>query len=144
MVEACKDLFDSVPLAIVKAEKIENKNNTFEFFDETSKNPYHMIINEYVIYLFNHPLEWYDDFFELKDEFVLNDIINDMPDKAIITITSNQRFIQIIEKIRDLAVKQRLKETEEQCIKELISKGIPITPDVVKQMVVKKVNEVTI
>ncbi|MDH6310293.1 hypothetical protein M2451_003117 [Dysgonomonas sp. PFB1-18] len=142
MIEACKDIFDCIPLATIKAEKIENKDATFEFFDNLSKNPYHIILNEYVIYLFNNSLDWYDDFFELKDEFILNEIINDVPEKAIITIISNERYMQIVEKIRDLAVKQRIKKIEKQCIKELLSKGVQITPDVLKQMVIEKVNEI--
>lgn len=142
MIETCKDIFDCIPLATIKAEKIENKDVTFEFFDNLSKNPYHIILNEYVIYLFNNPLDWHDDFFELKDEFILNEIINDVPEKAIITTISNERYMQIVEKIRDLAVKQRIKEIEKQCIKELLSKGVQITPDVLKQMVIEKVNEI--
>jgi|GEM_PF-2548648 len=142
MIETCKDLFDSMPLAIIKAEKIENKDETFEFFDKPSKNPYHIILNEYVIYLFSDSLEWNDDFFELRDEFILNDIINNTPEKAIITIISNERYQQVVVKIRDLAVKQRLLEVQNQCIKELKSKGIQITPDVLRQMVIKKVNEI--
>lgn len=142
MVEACKDLFDSVPLAIIKAEKITNKDETFEYFDKPSKNPYHIIINECVIYLFNGSLEWYDDFFELKDEFVLSDIINDMPDKAIISVISNERYQRITGKLRDLAVNQRIQEITKQCVSELTAKGIQITPDVLKQMVVKKVSEI--
>lgn len=120
MIEACKDIFDCIPLATIKAEKIENKDATFEFFDNLSKNPYHIILNEYVIYLFNNSLDWYDDFFELKDEFILNEIINDVPEKAIITIISNERYMQIVEKIRDLAVKQRIKKIEKGTIQNFV------------------------
>ena len=144
IIETCKDLFDSVPLAVIKAEKIEHKDDTFEFFDNLSKNPYHIMVNEYVIYLFDDTLIWNDDFFELQDELVLNDIINDIPDKAIITVISNERFMKIIGIIRDLAAQLRVQEIEKQCIRELISKGEPITPDILKQMIIKKVSEISI
>lgn len=140
--EVCKELFDVIPLAILKAENIENKEMTYEFFDNISKSPYHIILNEYFILLFDNSLKWSDDFFDIKNEIDLAHIINDNVEKSMICVIPNDRYFQTIEKINSLAVEQRLREIEKQCIEELFRHSIPITRETVKQMIIKKVNEI--
>jgi hypothetical protein len=144
MIEGCKEFFDNIPLAIFKAENIENKEMTYEFFDNVCRSPYHIILNEYLILLFNNSLDWTDDFFDIRIETDLAAIINDNVDKSIICVISNERYFQTLNKIKDLAVKQRLKEITKQLIAELYRKGIPITSETVKQMIIKKVNEIEV
>ena len=49
-----------------------------------------------------------------------------------------------LNKIKDLAVKQRLQEIEKQSIDELYRHGTPITLETVRQMIIKKVNKIKI
>jgi hypothetical protein len=142
MIESCKELFDIIPVAIFKAENIENKEMTYEFFDNLCKSPYHIILNEYLILLFDNSLDWTDDFFDLRIETDLASIINDNVGKSIICVISNERYFKTLNKIKDLAVKQRIQEIEKQSIDELYRHGIPITSETVKQMIIKKVNEI--
>jgi len=143
-IEKCKDLFDNIPLAIVKAENIENKEMTYEFFDNVSKSPYQAVLNEYFIFVFENSLNWIDDFFEFKNELDLTSIINDNVEKSTICIISNERYFQTIKKIQSLAVTQRLQQIEKQSIAELYRHGIPIITETVRQMIVKRVNEIDI
>ncbi len=138
MIDGCKELFDVIPLAIVKAENIENKEMTYEFFDNLSKSPYHVILNEYFIFLFDKSLKWSDDFFDMRNEINLDQIINDNVEKSTICVISNERYFLTIEKIKSLAVEERLREIEKQSIDELFRHGVPITAETVKQMVIKK------
>lgn len=144
MIESCKELFDIIPVAIFKAENIENKGMTCEFFANSCKSPYHIILNEYLILLFENTLDWTDDFFDLRIETDLASIINNNVENSIICIISNERYFQTLNKIKDLAVKKRLQEIEKQSIDELYRQGIPITSETVKQMIIKKVNEIKI
>jgi hypothetical protein len=144
MIESCKELFDIIPIAIFKAENIENKGMTYEFFDNTCKSPYHIILNEYLILLFDNSLNWSDDFFDLRIKTDLASIINDNVDKSIICVISNDSYFQILNKIKDLVIKQRLREIEKQSIDELFRHGIPITSETKRQMIIKKVNQIKI
>jgi len=143
-IEKCKDLFDNIPLAIIKAENIENKEMTYEFFDNVSKYPYQAILNEYFIFVFENSLSWLDDFFEFKNELDLTSIINDNLEQSTICIISNERYFQTVKKIQSLAVSQRLQQIEKQSIAELYRHGIPITTETVRQMIVKRINEIDI
>lgn len=144
VVEDCKELFDVIPLGVIKAENIENKEMNYEFFDNVSKSPFHIILNEYFILVFDTELNWNDDFFEFKNEVNLTQIINDSSNKSNLCIISNERYFKTIDKIKDLAVKQRIQEIEKQSIDELYRHGIPITSENVKGMIIKKVNEIKI
>jgi hypothetical protein len=141
-IDTCKDLFVVIPIAIIKAENIENKEMTYEFFDNVSKKPFHIILNEYFILLFDNELTWVDNFFDLREEFELKEIVNRQVSDAIIAIVSNERYFKTIDKIKDLALEQRLRQIEKQSIAELYRHGIPITPETLRQMIVKKVNEI--
>lgn len=141
-IEKNKELFDIIPLAIIKAENIENKEMTYEYFDNLSKSPYHAILNEYFILLFDNSIKWNDDFFDFRNEIELNKIINNNVYHSTICIIPNDRYFQTIEKIKAFAVVQRLQKIEKQSIEELYKQGIPITAETVKQMVIKKVNEI--
>ncbi len=142
MVNKCLDLFDIIPMVIIKAENIENKEMTYEFFDNVSKTPFHSILNEYLIFIFDNSLKWDDDFFNLKGEFDLGSVMNNKLSNPIIGVIQNERYFKIIEKIQALAVELRLQQIEKQSIEALYRHGIPITPETVKQMVLKKVNEI--
>lgn len=142
MIESCKEIFDNIPIAIFKSENIENKEITYEFFDNLCKSPYHIILNKYLFLLFDNFLDWPDDFFDLRIETYLSAIINDNVDKSIICVISNKCYFQTLNKIKDLAIKQRLQEIENQSIDELYRHGIPITTETIKQMIIKKVNEI--
>ena len=54
---------------------IDNKEMTYDFFDNLSKEPYHSIINEYLIFVFADELVWKDNYFGMKAEFILDNII---------------------------------------------------------------------
>lgn len=144
LVHNCNDLFDFIPISVIKAENIENKEMTYEFFDNVSNSPYHIILNEYFILVFNKNKDWTDNFFDLKEDFDMKKIINDKYEDPKIGIVTNERYFQTINKIKNLAVKQRLMKIKKQSIDELYRHGIPITPETVKQMVMKKVNEIKI
>lgn len=141
-IEDCQSLFDFIPIIAIKAENIENKEMTYEFFDNVSKSPYHIILNEYYILVFNDNEDWSDNFFDLKEDFNKETIINNKYSEPIIGVITNERYFQTINKIKDLAVKQRLLKIEKQSIEELYRHGIPITPETVKQMVIRKVKEI--
>ena len=141
-IDFCKDLFDVIPLVVVKAENIEDKEMTYEFFDNVSKFPYHVILNEYFIFLFDNSLDWSDDFFDIRNEISLAQVINDSVEKCTICVIPNERYFQTIEKIQILAVTQRLRLIEKQCIVELFKNGKPITEEAVKQFVIQKITEI--
>lgn len=107
IIENCKELFDVIPLAIFKAENIENKEMTYEFFFGPFKMPYHIILNEYFILLFDNPLNWVDDFFDLKNEIELSQIINNDVKKSTICIISDDRYFQTIDMLSLLIALQR-------------------------------------
>jgi hypothetical protein len=140
MIDDCNALFDYIPIAIVKAENIENKEMTFEFFDNISKSPYHIILNENLILVYNDRLEWNDDFFDLKDELPFPEIINYKYQNPLITVISNQRYFKTIHKIKDLTVKKRNNETKIQAIKEMRMKNVSITPEKLSKAISGKVN----
>jgi len=141
LIDECNELFDFLPFALIKAENIENKEMTYEYFDNISKSPYHIILNEYFILLFDNDLNWSDDFFELNSEFDINSIINNNNNPPRIAVVSNAKYMHVIDKLKKLAIEQKLEKIEKECIKEHYRYGIPITPESVKQMMIKKVNE---
>ena len=138
-IESCKSLFDSVPIIIAKAENIEM---TYEFFDNISESPYHVILNEYFIFVFEKDIVWKDNFFDFAGEFKTEHVLNKNSDDATIAVISNERYFETIEKIKSLAVKQRIQGIEKQSIEELFRHGIPITPETLKQMIQTKVNKI--
>lgn len=140
--ETCKDLFAVLPFILLKAENLENKELTYEFFDNLSKVPYHIVLNEYFILCFFNSLAWTDDFFDLKSEVDFKQLINETSGEPVIGVLSNRRYFQTIEKIKSLAVDQRLRKIQMQSMEELYRHGIPITPETVRQMIIKKVNEI--
>jgi hypothetical protein len=143
MTENCKDFFDIIPIAIIKAENIENKDLTYEFFDNISKQPYHIILNEYFIFIFGTSLDWNDDFFDLKEEFDLNEIIINGFDHPTLGVIQNEKYFDTINKIQALAVKERIHQIEKQSIAELLRNGIKITQESLKEMIIKKAKEIT-
>lgn len=141
-VKDCKDFFKVFPYMILKAEKLNNKEQTYEFFDNLTHNPNHIILNEYVILSFFGMTEWVDDFFQLKDEIEMTDLLNVDTEACKIGILSNERFLRIIEMIRNLAVEERLRKLEKICILELGIHGIPINQENVKKLMNLKVNQI--
>lgn len=141
-VDECNELFDLIPFAIIKAENIENKEMTYEFFDNVSERPYHAILNEYFILLFDNSLSWEDDFFGFKNEVNLLEIINNSVDRSIICIVSNDRYFQTANKIKVLAVAQRHANIRAHVIAHLYRRGIYITPQIVNQMASQKIAEI--
>jgi hypothetical protein len=86
--------------------------------------------------------EWVDDFFQLKDEIEMTDLLNVDTETCKIGILSNERFLRIIEMIRNLAVEERLRKLEKICILELGIHGIPINQENVKKLMNLKVNQI--
>jgi hypothetical protein len=77
MVENCQDLFNYFPYYILKAEKLEEKSRTYEFFDNLSSDPFQIIINEYIILPFFARMSYRDDFLQVKrftDIYTINNI----------------------------------------------------------------------
>lgn len=142
MINNCNNLFDVMPMAIIKSENIENKEMTYEYFDEADTTPYQVIINEYFILLFDSQLTWEDNFLELKGDFDLEQIVNDSNDKAIIAVITNERYFKTIDKIRALAVKQRLDQIRKQSKEELRQQNTPVTDENINRLTLKKVNEI--
>jgi hypothetical protein len=140
--DTCKDLFDALPFILLKAENLENKELTYEYFDNISKSPYHIVLNEYFILPFFGSLDWKDDFFDLKAEVDFDALINKEVTDPIIGILSNDRYFQTVEKIKSLAVNSRLHEIRMLSIQELFRHGIPVTPQTIRQMVIRKINEI--
>jgi len=144
IVRDCKSYFRVFPYMVLKAEKLENKEQTYEFFDNLTHNPNHIILNEYVILSFFGKVEWIDDFFELKNEVDIDDVLNDNTEICKIGILTNDRFLQIIELIRNLVVEQRLRKLEKICILELAIHGVPINQQNVSRLMNIKVNQIKI
>lgn len=144
VVRDCKDFFKVFPYMILKAEKLENKEQTYEFFDNITHFPNHIILNEYIILPFFNKVEWTEDFFELKNEIEIEDLLNDNTELCKIGILSNERYLQIIELIKNLAVEQRIKKLEKICILELAIHGIPINQETVSKLMQIKVNKIQI
>ena len=142
LITETKDLFDFIPLAVIKAENIDNKELTYEFFDNISKNPYHSIINEYIIYLFNDLLKWEDDFFELRNEFELTHLINNSFNHPRLGIIPNELYFKIIEKLRSNTTDQRIDKMRRESIRELLQRGFPISKLTIDKMVVEKVKRI--
>lgn len=141
-VRDCKNYFTVFPYMILKAENLDNKEQTYEFFDNLTHNPNHIILNEYIILSFFEKREWTDDFFQLKDEISMKDLINDNTEFCKIGILTNDRFLRIIEMIRNLAVEERLRKLEKNCVLELAIHGIPINQENVKKLMNIKVNQI--
>jgi len=139
-VDFCNTLFDFIPIAVIKAENIENKEITYEYYDNVSKTPYHIILNEYFILVFNNNQEWTDNFFNLKEDFNKRTIINKSYSEPIIGIVTNERYFKTINKIKGLAVNQRLVNTKKHIIEESYREKIPITYKSFKKKVNEKVN----
>lgn len=138
-VRNCKDFFTVFPYIILKAENLENKDQTYEFFDNITHNPNHIILNEYIILSFFGKTEWVDDFFQLRDEIEITDLINDNTEICKVGVLPNDRFLKIIEMIRNLAVEDRLRKLEKVCVLELAIHGIPINQENVKKLMDIKV-----
>lgn len=143
-VRECKDFFHLYPYIILKAEKLYNKELTYEFLYNVTHFPNHIILNEYVILSFFNQVEWREDFFEIKNEIEFSDLLNNSIDEIKIGILSNERYLRIIELIKSLAVEQRLRRLEKLCIMELTMHGLPINQDTVKKLMKQKVNEIQV
>lgn len=142
IVRDCKEYFKVFPYMILKAEKLDNKEETYEFFDNLTHNPNHIIMNEYVILPFFEDVEWLDDFFKLGNEIEIQDLLNDNSEHCKIGILSNERYLQIIELIRNLTIEQRLKKIEKNCILELAIHGIPINQETISNLMQTKVAKI--
>lgn len=141
MIKKCKDLFDFIPIAVVKAENINNKEMTYDFFDNLSKEPYHSIINEYFIFVFTDDLVWKDNYFDMRDEFAHGNIINKDYSIPIIGVISNEKYFRVIEKITEEMTAQLLYNTQVQCLTELKQSGIPISSNALEECIIRKINE---
>lgn len=141
-VNSCKNLFDVLPFILLKAENLNNKQLTFEYFDNVSKSPYHIVLNEYFILPFFLGHTWTDDFFDLKAEIDYNNLINATSQDSIIGVLSNTRYFQTLVKIKNLAIDQRLDQTQIQSKQELLKQGFPVSTENLKQLIIKKINEI--
>lgn len=139
MTNDCNDLFDFIPIAVIKAENINNKEMTYDFFDNLSKEPYHSIINEYFIFVFADGLVWKDNYFGMKSEFILDNIINKDYSAPVIGVISNEKYFNIIQKINDEMVAQLIQNTRIQCLLELEQSGVPILNEVLEERVMQKI-----
>lgn len=143
MVENCQYLFNYFPYYILKAEKLEEKSRTYEFFDNLSSDPYQIIINEYIILPFFERMTYGDDFLQVK-RFTVISAINNIYESAKVIILFNEDYLEVIKMLQTLAVKQRIQKIEEECIFELIDRGEQIIDPVkLKQMIVDRVNKIT-
>lgn len=142
MVENCQDIFSYFPYYIVKANKLPDKTITYQYFDNISKSPFHIMINEYIILPFFESMDYSDDFFNLKDKLCCCEALNNKYEDGKISIISNEAYIDIINMIQDLAVNERIKNIEEECKKELILKGLPVDKETLKKMIHERVNNI--
>ena len=141
MVENCKDLFSYFPYYILKAENIEDKSQTFEFYDNLSSDPYQIMLNEYIILPFFNQLSHSDDFLQVKVFTDASVIINNYQAPDIIIIP-NDYYLSIIEMIRTLTVEQRHRRIAQECMIELISTGEPFDPISLQKMVQERVDRI--
>lgn len=140
MIKKCKDLFDFIPLVVIKADNIENKEMTYDYFDSLSKEPYHAIINEYFIFTFNEGLLWIDDFFNMKNEFPYEEVINRDYSAPVIGVISNEKYFRVVKKIQDIMSVQLLYNALNQCVTEHEQSGTPLSSESLKECVAKKMN----
>ena len=99
MVSNCQDLFNYFPYYILKADSLEEKTQTYEFFDNVSTNPYQIIINEYIILPFFNQLSHSDDFLQVK-RFTNPTILNNNYSTPKIIIIPNDDYLAVIKIIQ--------------------------------------------
>ncbi len=143
IVENCKDYFTHFPFIILKAEKLNNKTITFQFYDNISRSPNHIILNEYIILSFFEGTQWNDDLLSFKNELKYTDLVNDKYEEPKIGIISNQRYMQIIEMFSNMAILERISNIDMLCVEELKMKGVPVTPENIKICRMAKVAEIS-
>lgn len=142
MVEKCQDLFKYFQYYLLKAESLEEKSQTYEFFDNISSDPYQIILNEYIILPFFSTITHSDDFLQVK-KFTDPTLLNNNYSEPKIIVISNDDYLTIIEMIQTLAIEQRIKEIEQECIQELTVQGKQIEPNILKKMIEERVNSIS-
>ena len=130
MIENCQEFFQFFPYIILKADSLPDKTGAYNWFDNISTSPNHIILNEYIILPFFQSMEWKneDDFFELKSELDLMDLLNNCYENVKVGIISNDRYNAIISKLQEAtAIKRQIKELAQK----MASGEIPIPVEVV-------------
>ncbi|OFX89772.1 MAG: hypothetical protein A2W99_03835 [Bacteroidetes bacterium GWF2_33_16] len=143
MVEYCQDLFSFFPYIVLKSRNQSNKTGNYQWYDNVSKEPYHLMLNEYIILPFFNSLVYEDDFFQLKDHISYVDFLNNSYDCVKLGILENELYESIIVDLQDQATSARLKEIRKEVIGNLIANNIPIdraTVDALVEMEVNKLN----
>ncbi len=132
-VENCQDLFKFFPYVILKADSLPDKTGTYNWFDNVSTSPNHIILNEYIILSFFQSVEWKDEdnFFELKNELDLTDLLNNCYEDVKVGIISNDRYNNIISKLQaGAATKRQIKDLAQK----MANGEIPIPTEVVEKI----------
>lgn len=106
--KGCEGYFKIYPFILLKVDNITDKTGTYQFFDNVSKNPYHIIINEYIILPFFDKDVWVDDFFNLKNEIDFNEIVNNDLNLCKIGIISKEKYLEILNMLNQLIINERL------------------------------------
>lgn len=141
MVENCQDIFVYFPFHLVKAENLAEKTGTYQFFDNLSKSPYHIMIGEYIIFPFFHDLEFSDDFFEMKNEIDLDNAINNKYESGKITVVDNCKFEMTVGKIQNLTLEKLVFELRKYYIGKLLSQGLTIDEMTINKLVLEHIEK---
>lgn len=112
-IENYQSLFSFFPYILLKADSLPDKTETYTWVDNVSNSPNHIILNEYIILPFFQFMEWKkeDDYFELRNELKLNDLLNNHYEEMKIGIISNEKYNHIISKLQtETATKRQIKD----------------------------------
>lgn len=119
--------FQAVDILVLKAENLQNKSMTYGYIDSKSVNPYEIILNEYLLFVFEDSSQWQDNFFEFKNEIPTEQLLMQGPNAAKIGIITNQRFMRLIDKIKELALKKRRENARDRCLFQLMLRNRPFS-----------------
>jgi hypothetical protein len=119
--------FQSVDILVLKAENLQNKSMTYGYIHSKSENPYEIILNEYLLFVFEDSSQWQDDFFEFMDKTPTKELLMHSPNASKIGIITNQRFMKLIDKIKELALKKRRENARDRCLFHLMLRNRPFS-----------------
>lgn len=142
------DFFTFSAYLILKCEKKDTESDTTKnllFFTSDYTNPYHIILNEFIILPFfnggNIDFRT-QDFFELNDKYDLKGQMNTELNAPKVGILTDEDWNRINAKLLDIQVKQRVDKIKQECLAYFLRKKVSPTSDQFNKCVSAKINEI--
>jgi len=138
--ETVKDIIEFYPYVILRTELTErDRTENLIYFSHHENNPYHQIINEFVILSFfdktNIDFEK-QDFFELNDKYDLLVVLNNDIDELKIGVLDLDNWRNIRDKLYGILKSQyEMRNIISDCIKIAFSKGFYPTMEYMKHCI---------